>query len=333
MTSPFTGGEAILIKEPREVEFRGSKFYIVHHSYQCADTGEKFSDTKQDELNLNQVYNQYREKEGIPFPDEIAAYRKQYDLPATKMSQLLGFGVNMYGKYEAGEIPNSSNGKLITICKDPEIFRNYLNISKLNQFAEKDKEHILRKIEKAVEHKYENSQHRFEEYAVLGNVERGEFTGFSAPNLEKAIQMVVYFSLTCQPFITKMNKLLFYADFLSYKQKGYSISGMTYKAIQLGPVPLRFDGLYGNISELVERKVEFFSNDVYGERLVARKEFDTSLFTTDELEILEKVAVRFKNTPTRDIVLISHDEQAWIDNEKEEREITYQYAFRLKAFD
>ena len=67
MTSPFTGGEVLLIKEPREVEFRGSKFHIVHHSYQCVDTGEKFTDTRLDELNVNQVYNQYREKEGIPF--------------------------------------------------------------------------------------------------------------------------------------------------------------------------------------------------------------------------------------------------------------------------
>ena len=331
MTSPFTGGEAILIKEPREVEFRGSKFRIVHHSYQCVDTGEKFTDTDMDELNLNQVYNQYREKEGIPFPDEITAYRKQYDLPATKMSQLLGFGVNMYGKYEAGEIPNSSNGKLITICKDPEIFRNYLAMSKLNHLEEKDKEHIHRKIERAVERKHENSQQKFEEYAAFGNVERGEFTGFIAPNLDKAREMVVYFAELCQPFTTKMNKLLFYADFLNYKLTSYSISGMAYQAIQRGPVPLRYDGLYGNVSDVVERKDIFFPNDVSGERLVAKSKFNTTLFTEEELKTLEKVSSRFRNTLTKDIVLISHDEPAWIDNEKTENEISYQYAFELKA--
>lgn len=331
MTSPFTGGEVLLIKEPREVEFRGSKFHIVHHSYQCVDTGEKFTDTRLDELNVNQVYNQYREKEGIPFTDEIAAYRKQYDLPATKMSQLLGFGVNMYGKYEAGEIPNSSNGNLIKICKDPEVFRNYLNISKLHQFADKDKEHILRKIEKAVERKYENIQHQFEEYAALGNTDRGVLTGFVNPNLGKAREMVVYFAKTCTPFMTKMNKLLFYSDFLNYRRTGYAISGMAYQAIPKGPVPQRYDGLYGNVSDIVERKEEFFSEEISGERFISMKEFDASLFTEQELKSMEIVANRFKNTATRDIVNISHAESAWFENEKNRNYISYQYAFDLQA--
>ena len=62
MTSPFTGGEAILVREPREYDFRGSKFHIVHHHYQCVDTGETYTDARLDNLNLNQVYNQFPEK-------------------------------------------------------------------------------------------------------------------------------------------------------------------------------------------------------------------------------------------------------------------------------
>ncbi len=331
MTSPFTGGEAILIKEPREVEFRGSKFRIVHHSYQCVDIGEKFTDTGMDELNLNQVYNQYREKEGIPFPDEITAYRKQYDLPATRMSQILGFGVNMYGKYEAGEIPNSSNGKLITICKDPSIFKNYFNLNKSHQLTDKEKEHILKKIEKAIELKHQKSYYEFEKYAALGNTNRGALTGYVMPSLEKAREMVVYFASVCSPFTTKMNKLLFYADFLNYKRTSYAISGMTYQAIPKGPVPQRCDGLYGNVSDIVERKEEFFTDEISGEKLISLKQFDASLFSTDELKTLELVANRFRKTSTKDIVNISHSESAWIENEKNRNLISYQSAFDLKA--
>jgi hypothetical protein len=331
MTSPFTGGEAILIKEPKEVEFRGSKFHIVHHSYRCVDTGEKFTDTALDELNLNQVYNQYREKEGIPFPDEITAYRKQYDLPATKMSQLLGFGVNMYGKYEAGEIPNSSNGKLITICKDPEIFRNYLLLGKLHPFTDKEKEQIIKKIDKAIERKYEDIQRKYEEYAALGNTDRGVFTGYVMPSLAKAREMVVYFAGVCFPFVTKMNKLLFYADFLNYRRTGFSISGMTYQAIPKGPVPQSYDGLYGNVSDIVERKEEFFTEEISGERFINIKQFDVSLFSAEELKTMEKVAGRFRGTTTKDIVNISHAEPAWAENEKNRNYISYQFAFDLQA--
>jgi len=333
MTSPFTGGEAVLQIEARQYDFRAEKFSIFHHHYRCVDTDQTFTDTRLDELNLNQVYNQYRQKEGIPFPDEITAYRKQYDLAATKMSQILGFGVNMYGRYESGEIPNVSNGRLITICKDPAFFKDYFDRSASHQFSLKDKESISRKIAKAIELKQHDSKHKFEEYAALGNVERGVFTGFSAPNLDKAREMVVYFAGLCQPFTTKMNKLLFYADFLNYKRTGYAISGMTYQAIKRGPVPLRYDGLYGNASDVVERKDEFFANDVSGERLVAKNEFNASLFSNEELKTLERVASRFKNTPTKDIVMISHAEPAWIDNERDENKISYQYAFDMKAFE
>lgn len=331
MTSPFTGGEAILVKEPRDYDFRGSKFHIIHHHYQCVDTGEAYTDAQLDNLNLNQVFNQYREKEGIPFPDEITIYRKQYDLPATKMSQLLGFGVNMYGKYESGEMPNISNGRMINICKDPEFFRNYFMNSTSHQFTQKEKESILKKIEKAIDYKRDNIKYEFEKYAALGDTERGVYTGFVAPSLEKARQMVVYFASICNPFTTKMNKLLYFSDFLNYKRTGYSISGMTYQAITWGPVPERYDGLYGNVSDIVERVVEFYSDDVSGERLKTNYEFDNSLFTEEELKSMEKVANRFKNMTTRDIILISHDETAWIENKVKEDFISYQYAFDLKA--
>jgi transcriptional regulator with XRE-family HTH domain len=331
MNSPFTGGEAILVKEPRDHDFRGSKFHIVHHYYKCVDTGETFTDTRLDELNLNQVFNQYREKEGIPFPDEIIVYRKQYDLSATKMSQILGFGVNMYARYESGEIPNVSNGRMINICKDPDVFKTYFLQSTSSQFTYKEKESILKKIEKAVEHKRERQDLEFEKQAALGNTKRGIYTGFVAPNLNKARAMVVYFACLCQPFTTKMNKLLFYADFLNYKRTGYSISGMTYQAIPRGPVPQRYDGLYGNVSDIVERKDEYFPNDVSGERFIGTVEFDPTDFNDEEIKTLEKVINRFKNTPTKDIELISHDEPAWHENEKTRNLISYQYAFDLRA--
>ena len=58
MKSPFTGGEVILLKEPKELEIKGSKYCIIHYQYQCVDTRELYTDTKLDELNLNQVYSQ-----------------------------------------------------------------------------------------------------------------------------------------------------------------------------------------------------------------------------------------------------------------------------------
>src|SRR5690606_29871151 len=122
MKSPITGKEMKLTKERRSMNFRKETFKIVFHYYKCEDSGEQFTTTSLDELNMNQLYNQYRDKFNILFPDEIIKIREKYGLSAAKMSEILGFGVNTYRQYEAGEIPSTANAKLIQMIDDPMKF-------------------------------------------------------------------------------------------------------------------------------------------------------------------------------------------------------------------
>ncbi len=72
------------------------------------EEGDMWTTTEMDEANIFQVYNQYRVKHGIPFPDEISGIREHYGLSAAKMAQILGFGINQYRMYEDGEVPSVS---------------------------------------------------------------------------------------------------------------------------------------------------------------------------------------------------------------------------------
>lgn len=49
-----------LCREKRRVEFRKESVEIVFHFYKCEDSGEQFTTTELDELNLAQLPNQYR---------------------------------------------------------------------------------------------------------------------------------------------------------------------------------------------------------------------------------------------------------------------------------
>jgi putative zinc finger/helix-turn-helix YgiT family protein len=113
MKSPISNKEMILTKERRALVFRKETFEIVFHYYKCEDSGEQFTTTSTDDVNMNQLYNQYRDKFNIPFPDEIQSIREKYELSASKMSAILGFGTNSYRQYEAGEMPSISNARLI----------------------------------------------------------------------------------------------------------------------------------------------------------------------------------------------------------------------------
>ena len=221
MKSPITGLEMKLTKEQRSMIFRKETFDIVFHYYQCEDSREQFTSAALDELNMNQVYNQYRDKFNIPFPDEINNIRGKYGLSASKMSEILGFGVNSYRQYEAGEIPSVANAKLIQMVDDPQ---NFMEMTALcGTLDEKARGKYIQKAIFLAEEKKRNIFNiNFKEY-LLGNHLADIYSGYRNPNFEKITEMVVYFSDKLSPFKTKMNKLLFYADFLMFKQSCFSI--------------------------------------------------------------------------------------------------------------
>jgi len=84
MKSPFTEGNAKLLKEQRVLEFRKEKFTVLYHVWECEETKEHFTTNELDNLNINQVHNKYREKFGIPFIYEIKEIREKYGLSAAK---------------------------------------------------------------------------------------------------------------------------------------------------------------------------------------------------------------------------------------------------------
>lgn len=331
MKSPITGLEMKLTKEQRSMIFRKETFDIVFHYYQCEGSGEQFTSAALDELNMNQVYNQYRDKFNIPFPDEINNIRSKYGLSASKMSEILGFGVNSYRQYEAGEIPSVANAKLIQMVDDPQ---NFMEMTALcGTLDEKARVKYIQKAIFLAEEKKRNIFNiNFKEY-LLGNHLADIYSGYRNPNFEKITEMVVYFSDKLSPFKTKMNKLLFYADFLMFKQSCFSISGMRYKAIEMGPVPINFQSIFEYLANKDE--IDIFTTEFpqgyIGEQFKAKngRPFRVELFSENELNVLEKVANVFKPTSTNQIIEISHLEEAWKKNEKNKSVISYEYAFDL----
>ena len=108
MKSPFTGIEMQLVKEKEVLSYRKDKFEVYYYSFECDKTKERFTSDELDLRNINQVHNLYREKYGIPFPEEIKKLRDKYEVSAKKMSEILGLGSNAYRLYESGEIPSVS---------------------------------------------------------------------------------------------------------------------------------------------------------------------------------------------------------------------------------
>jgi DNA-binding transcriptional regulator YiaG len=328
MKSPITGKEMSLHKERRTIIFRKEDFEIIFHAHQCSESGELFTSTDLDELNLNQLYNQYRDKYNIPFRDEIISIREKYNLSASKMSELLGFGTNTYRSYEAGEMPNISNAKLIQLIKDPYKFIEMVNLCPT--LDDKQKQKYINKGRLLVaEEKNTSAQSPYLSYLSV-NVLADIFSGYKNTNLEKFAMMVIYFAERLKPFKTKLNKLLFYADFLMFRKSCFSISGMRYIAINKGPVPDKFSVIYEYFSDIgiIETKtIEF--QDYIGEQFLAAVKFKPELFSVEELAILDKVQLFFKDMSATEISEFSHFEDAWKENVSGKKAIRYDFAFSM----
>ena len=206
------------------------------------------------------------------------------------MSKLLGFGDNQYRKYEEGEMPSVSNGKMISALKDPHFFLEILKLAQ-NQFPNDE----ILKIEKRV----------------------------------KELIIVFFASALQGVFETKLNKLLFYSDFLSYKKYGKGISGLQYQAISYGPVPVRYSTIYENLDGL-KKEIINLGNGYSGSIITTVEQFEQSLFTVEELEVLQCVLAHFEKSKANEISEMSHAEEAWRQNEKQHSLIDYSYAFDLR---
>lgn len=328
MKSPFTGGEVVLLQEKAELVFRKEKFHYVSLYYQCVDTKERFTTTEIDEINLSQVYNQYRVKYGIPFVDEIRHIRQAYDLSASKMSQILGFGDNQYRLYENGDMPSETNGKILNSIRKPELFKVFVENAK-NQFDDKEYEKICVKLKKAVESRPTDVQ----EQLIFGTYSRGIYNGYATQSYDKLKNIILYFIEKCgSVFYTKMNKLLFYTDFLSYKKRGCGMSGLAYQAIQYGPVPVRWDRVYSLIDDVYPEMVEF-SSGLCGTQLCSALSPDMNAFTEEERLLLDAVVDKFKDISSSGISEMSHHEEAWKNCHHTGDMISYNEAFTLRGID
>lgn len=327
MKSPFTGGETVLVTETRKAVFRKEEYEYTYLCYKCVDTQETFTTTQMDMFNTSQIYNSYRSAHGIPYPDEIKEIRNRYMLSALKMSRILGFGDNQYRLYENGEIPNVANGRVLKAIQAPKTFETFVSAAR-NVLSDDEYAKINKRLEECDN---QSAMDGLIHKLIFDDNVRSRYNGYAMLSISRLRNVLLFYIEKFNGiFVTQMNKILFYTDFLSYRENGQAITGLSFKAIQYGPVPDRWDRAYSLIDDIYQIEVEGKNGNV-GNKLVSEMPCDISSFTNEQLAILEKVYDTFKNDNSVTISNKSHEEPAWIDNQKTHSFIDFKYAFSLKA--
>lgn len=128
---------------------------------------------------------------------------------------------------------------------------------------------------------------------------------------EKLINSIIYFlNNTKNCGKTKLFKLLYYLDFMHFRETGRAVTGLDYYAWDYGPVPKTLYDEINNPSPDLKKNVfiptKADKNDKSFVELKAKKKFDNKYFTKRELRILENVAFIFRDVKAEKIMEASH---------------------------
>jgi hypothetical protein len=110
----------------------------------------------------------------------------------------------------------------------------------------------------------------------------------------------------------KLNKLLFYCDFLAYRRFGKSITSQEYQRLPLGPCPRRMKPVLTQMErsgDLATRPETLFG--FQQKRTFAKRTADVSKFSPEEVDLIHEVVQRFWDTNATDISDLSHEFIGW----------------------
>lgn len=326
----YCDGMALPIREKTIHEFRGEEFEIFRHYYKCNKCQEQFTDAHTDDINVNQVYNAYRERHKILFPEQIKELRESYGLTQKELTDFFGFGINMISKYEMGEIPSKSNATLLSLLKQPDLFLGVIKEKRDLFENEQEYDSLIRKLETKI---CTGRELLYFPPVMFGfGNSPNEYTGYQIPKEKKFSHLALFFVAQLSPSRLQLTKLLFYSDFLHFKLTGKSISGSSYRSISLGPVPHNYDMLLGMMCEndMMDEIIKIKHDPL--PRFVSQQNCDIDLFSESEHFSMDTVLKRFGSMSAFDIIDISHSEKCWIETNKEKSLISYRkYAFELNG--
>jgi hypothetical protein len=136
------------------------------------------------------------------------------------------------------------------------------------------------------------------------------------PKYPKLAELILYISKLSQDDnrfgATKLNKILFFADFASYRKSRKPISDDVYQRLENGPAPEHLLPVRDRLVKkgyLAVQKVSYYGKTQ--ERPVALRDPDLNLFKAGEIALIDSVVKAFWEKDGTDVSLLSHDFVGW----------------------
>jgi len=309
------------VKAQEEIVVRAEPIKVDVEYHICSQCSEKYVIPSLDKDPLKAAYERYREKHKMLNANEIKNWRKKHDLTQEQVSRLLGIAAATLSRYEGGKLQDEAHEKMLRMAMEPTCLQRLVTNS-VGVFSDEQKKHVMETI------KAEAGEELSLDHWItinLSNYDADEYSGFKKFDMRKFRNAVLYL---CRggTITTKLNKLLFYSDFVYFNQYTVSITGARYAKIPYGPAPNDFRIYYSSFIKQGNIKInEKIYTNFTGEEMVAVQEPELTVFKDSELRILASVKEHFKHLNASGISSVSHTERGYKVT-KQGGLISYKYA-------
>ena len=280
--------------------------------YYCPIANEEFAPAKIMDENMLAANDEYRKMKGLLTTGEIKKIRQCYDLTQKELANLLGWGGATIQRYETKLIQDETYDSILRMIMDNPGYALDL-LSKHKELFEQDRYGHIREAIK------ENIREVGLLYSVKQQI-RNLYTNYDEPmdyngqkilDLDKVDKAIGFFANFINPlYKVKTMKLLWFTDVVHYNRFGCSVTGLVYKHLPLGAVPIAFNEILSLPSIKVFEEYGYGENDIRY-RIIPNKVIGIDSFSIEEIEVLNKVVGFFKDMKTQDIVDYMHQEKAY----------------------
>jgi putative zinc finger/helix-turn-helix YgiT family protein len=286
------------------VDYNAEYFY-------CGQTDETWAGEQQISASDISMKNAYRKKMGLLTSQQILALRARYGISQSDLCLLLGWGAKTITRYESHQVQDAAHDTILRkLDSDPEWFLDLLD--KGRQLLSEASYEKYRETGIMLFGKEHDS---YLKSAVMSGYARfrcdPESTGGKDLSLNAAADMIRCFASSSKVtglLRVKLMNLMWYADALSYKRRGHSISGLVYRALPKGAVPVAFESIAALSGIPCE---EMGMGDGSGYIFLPAENKDYYYLTAEDKDILDAVIRRFGKTPGNRLVEMMHMEDAY----------------------
>ena len=321
--------EIRLIHKKETFPVKGESIEVVSDVLVCFVCQEELFDPELDETNLERAFSEYRRKHYLMSPSDIYALRSRLG-SGRLVATLLGWSQATLVRYENGAIPNKAHhDQLIQLRDDPTYVKRLFEQNGY-KLSEREKVRLTSLIEQGLSNQESRSFDPGEALNIMFQPFFKNGTTDTEFDFEKFANVVLFFACYDNWLVkTKLQKLLFYADFLFTKRYGKQIIGLTYVHHHYGPVPFNHDLVHSCLlmSNIIDTKP--LEGPYGGEIITPSREPDLSFFSPEELDVLTTVSGYFKSYSATQISDFSHKEEGYLNTSHKDI-ISFSYSENLR---